>query len=219
LSRREKQPTNWRTESGAASASGGHLPPETEATGPLLDPLIDPLVDPLPQNDSSRPIAAGPARQRFGQRVAMSQAAEAVPAEEIPPFDADKPRARRIRRKPRPAVRRVKRTLKHVDPLSVLKLSLFYYACFLLVWMGFVAVLYWIVQSLGVFDTLDELNRKVFFLKELDLSMSFFMRWAFMIGLALTLIGSLVNTFLAFLYNIGSDVLGGVSMTFVERDL
>jgi hypothetical protein len=32
-------------------------------------------------------------------------------------------------------------------------------------------------------------------------------------------VGSIVNVFLAFLYNVGSDLVGGVEMTFVERDL
>jgi hypothetical protein len=32
-------------------------------------------------------------------------------------------------------------------------------------------------------------------------------------------VGALANTFLAFLYNFGADTVGGVEVTFVERDV
>jgi hypothetical protein len=44
-------------------------------------------------------------------------------------------------------------------------------------------------------------------------------KWAFLIGFTLVVVGSLMNTFLAFLYNVGADILGGLDLTFVERDL
>ena len=44
------------------------------------------------------------------------------------------------------------------------------------------------------------------------------MRWAAYIGGALVLLATVVNVILAFLYNLGSDIVGGVEMTFVERD-
>jgi hypothetical protein len=44
-------------------------------------------------------------------------------------------------------------------------------------------------------------------------------RWAFIMGLTLAVVGSLINALLAFLYNIGSDLVGGVEITFVERDV
>jgi hypothetical protein len=213
LSRRQKRPTNWRVEPEATSASGGHLTPEIDATGPLLDPL----VDPLPPADKRRPTTTARARERFDQRVSLGQAET---AEELPVFEpAPRPR-RRPRRKVRPSVRRVKRTVKRVDPLSVLKLSLFYYACFLIVWLGFVAVLYWIVQSMGLFEVIESVS-KGFALEwgKINISLWLVERWAFLIGLGLVVAGSIVNAFLAFLYNVGSDLVGGLEVTFVERDV
>src|SRR3712207_7188221 len=55
-----------------------------------------------------------------------------------PPAEPDATRrmpagtARRPRRRP---VRRVRRTVRHIDPVSVFKLSLFYYGCFLVLWL------------------------------------------------------------------------------------
>jgi hypothetical protein len=212
LSRREKRPTTWR-EPEATSASGGHLTPEVNASGPLFDPL----VDPLPSNESRRSITPPRARERFDQRVSRGAAAET--AEEVAPFaPAPQPR-RRPRRKGRPAVRRLKRTVKRVDPFSVLKLSLFYYACFLVVWLGFVAILYWIVQSMGLFEVIESVS-KGFALEwgKIEISLWLVERWAFLIGLILVVVGAVVNAFLAFLYNVGSDLVGGIEITFVERD-
>jgi hypothetical protein len=107
-----------------------------------------------------------------------------------------------------------------VDPLSVLKLSLFYYACFLVVWLGFVAVVFWVVQSMGLFDVIESVS-KGFALEwgKIDISLWLVERWAFLIGLVLVVIGSVINAILAFLYNVGSDLVGGVEVTFVERDV
>jgi Transmembrane domain of unknown function (DUF3566) len=211
---REKRP-NWRVEPEAASASGGHLAPEVDATGPLLDPLVDPL--PLPESPRSK--TPGRARERFDQRVSRAQVPETT---ETVPFEPQpQPRAqRRPRRRVRPAARRVKRTIRRVDPLSVLKLSLFYYACFLIVWLGFVAVLFWVVQSMGLFDVIESVSEG-FALEwgKIDISLWLVERWAFVIGLVLVLLGALINAFLAFLYNVGSDLVGGVDVTFVERDV
>jgi hypothetical protein len=120
----------------------------------------------------------------------------------------------------RPTVRRVRRTLKRLDPLTVLKLSLFYYACFLLLWLAFVAVAYWIVQGMGVFDAIEEFGEG-FALEwgKLDISLWFVERWALLVGAVLCIVGAFVNAFLAFLYTVASDVVGGLEMTFVERDL
>jgi hypothetical protein len=213
LSRREKRPTSWRVEPEAASASGGHLAPDVDATGPLLDPL----VDPLPPVDSQRSITPARARERFDQRVSMAQAADQV---EEKPFEPQPRPRRRPRRGVRPAARRVKRTIRRVDPLSVLKLSLFYYACFLIVWLGFVAIVFWVVQSMGLFDVIESVS-KGFALEwgKIDISLWLVERWAFIIGLVLVLIGSIINAILAFLYNVGSDLVGGVEVTFVERDV
>jgi hypothetical protein len=120
----------------------------------------------------------------------------------------------------RPAVRRVRRTLKRVDPITVLKLSLFYYACFAALWLGFVAVVFWIVQSMGVFDAIEKLSEGLALgWGKVDISLWFVERWALVLGLVWVVLMSIVNTFLAFLYNVGSDVVGGIEMTFVEREL
>ena len=103
--------------------------------------------------------------------------------------------------------------------MSILKLSLFFYACFLVIWLIIVAIIYSILNSMGLFDTIEELADA--FALNWDSNITLFMveRWAFLIGLTMVVIGAIVNVFIAFLYNVAADMVGGVEMTFAEREL
>lgn len=116
------------------------------------------------------------------------------------------------------AVRRVRRTVRKIDPLSVLKLSLFFYTIFLIVWLLAVAVFYSMLESMGLFNTIEDLADA--FAVNWDANISLFLveRWAFLIGLTLVVVGAIVSVLLAFLYNVASDLVGGLEMTFAERD-
>lgn len=116
----------------------------------------------------------------------------------------------------RRAIRRVRRTLRHVDPVSVFKLSLFYYGCFFVVWLLFVAALYAIASALGVFDLAREVSA-VFF-ERWTVTLWAVEKWAFLLGIIFWVLASILNLVLAFIYNFAADFVGGVEMTFVERD-
>ena len=132
------------------------------------------------------------------------------------------PRVRRERRSSRSrrrhTVRRVKRTLRHVDPLSIFKLSLFFYALAVLAWLIFVAIVFSIVESTGIFDSIEDVSRGLALGWEVQIDLWFVEKWALLIGLVMWLVGSLLNLLIAFLYNVGADTIGGIEMTFVERD-
>ena len=99
-------------------------------------------------------------------------------------------------------------------------MSLFFYSIFFVVWLIAVAVLFSFIESAGVFEAIDEVRRG-FVIEELDsfeISIGVVMRWAAYIGGGLVLLATIINVILAFLYNLGSDIVGGVEMTFVERD-
>lgn len=115
-------------------------------------------------------------------------------------------------------MRRVRRTLRHIDPLSVLKVSLMFYGVFLVLWLIFVAIVYTLVEGAGVFDSINELRDVVAAKGSWTLTLGLVEKWAFFIGLAMSIFMALVNLFLAFLYNVVADTIGGIDMTFVERD-
>ncbi|HVF52206.1 MAG TPA: DUF3566 domain-containing protein [Actinomycetota bacterium] len=116
-------------------------------------------------------------------------------------------------------MRRVKRVVRHIDPVSVLRLSLFYSVCFLVIWLIVVAGIYYLVNSRGLFDALEELSDGLALGWNLDITLWWVERWAFLIGLTVGVLGSLMSVFVVFLYNIAADLLGGVEMTHVERDM
>lgn len=116
----------------------------------------------------------------------------------------------------------MKRTLRHVDPLSILKISMFFYACFLVVWLVFVALVYSVLDSMGLFQEIESILGPEGFVaskSQVDITLFTIERWAFLLGLTFLVVGSLANVFIAFLYNVAADKVGGVEMTFVERDL
>jgi hypothetical protein len=201
-----------RTTSGE-SASPSKRSDETDgdATGPLRDPLEDALA---PRRDPGT----------FDRPRRPRSPAEPSPGAEIPPRFGSRPRPRpqpqtRGGRRVKP-MRRVRRTVQHVDPVTVLKLSVIFYAVFLVLWLMFVAVVYWLLQAAGLFDRLEEILGPNGLVVEdsFDISLWSVEKWAFLIGLTFAVLASLFNLFLAFLYNVAADVVGGVQVTFVERD-
>lgn len=203
MSSREDRERGWHANPEAATASGGHLTPETVPADPWADPLSAPLPSEL---------------ERMGSVASRSRTEMFPPSEETLREQREAAPAPRTRRR-RVPVRRVKRTLKHVDPLTVLKLSGFYWAVFLVVWLVLVAILYSIVEAAGFFDTLEDVNNG-FALGwgKLDITLGLVEKWAFLVGITFALITTLVNVFLAFLYNVAADLIGGLELTFVERD-
>jgi Transmembrane domain of unknown function (DUF3566) len=184
----------WRSEPESSSASGGHVPPDT-GSGDAYDPLGGPLPSELAAAESASRTDVIPRAPEMSRSGGRSSARRRVP------------------------VRRVKRTLRHVDPISILKLSFFFYTCFLVIWLLIVALLYTILDSMKVFDTIEDvLGPQGFVLGEFNISLLSVEKWAFLIGLTLVVIGALVNVFVAFLYNVAADTVGGVEMTFAERE-
>ena len=211
MSSREERQGRWDPE--APGASGGHLAPEVAATGPLFDPVTGavssaPALDPLPDRwgqEDPAPRSEAPASSRT----------DVIPSSR----PGGEPRSRTsgpVRR--RVPIRRVKRTIRHVTPFSVLKLSLFLYGCFLVLWLIAVAILYWIVSSFGFFEALERFNDGMVIWKDVNITLWVVEKWAFLAGIVMFAVGTLANTFLAFLYNFGADTVGGLEVTFVERD-
>ncbi len=212
MSSREEQPGSWKADPETASASGGHLTPDIGRSP--YDALTAPLPSELEDPERDRPTFEAP-RERYETERSDVVPRGAVPTQ--PPRDPrvapQPPRGRRFR----PASRRVVRTIKHVDPFSVLKLSLFFYSCLLVLWLFFVAILYWIAGSMGLFEAIEEFSTQLVLGWD-RITLMVVEKWAFLIGLTMLVIGSLANVFLAFLYNVGADLIGGVKLTFVERD-
>jgi hypothetical protein len=217
LSSRDEGSGRWRAEPEVASASGGHLSPEQPVTGSGLFEVLD---EPLPSEKARKgevpeptPARTQPSRRRDAEQT---QAMTPATGDE---FVATRPQGARKNVRRRPGLRRVKRTVRHVDPFSVLKLSLFFYACFLVIWLVFVAIVYSILNSMGLFDAIEKFGRGLVLWEEVNITLGFVERWALLIGFVFGVVASLINVILSVLYNVGADLFGGLELTFVERDV
>ena len=216
MATRGEGPEVWGRSPEAAPSSGGHLPPDVDPTGPLFDPLTSPLPsDPAPTRGWEKLDAPPETRPEDGPRPRHAAGAAPARTRQRPPE-----RVGARPRRPRTPLRRVKRTLRHVDPFSVLKVSLFFYLVLLVIWLIIVAILYSFLRSLGLFDQIEEIRRGlVVGNEEFTITLGLIEKWAFLIGLTLAVVGSVINLFFAFLYNAIADAVGGIEMTFVERDV
>ncbi len=108
---------------------------------------------------------------------------------------------------PRQVVRQAA-TISRVDPWTVLKLSLIFYFCFLLVVMLGLTIFWAVLMRLGVIEGLTS------FLDKLQLTLVInggnIARAIFLLGVLNVILWSGVNVFLSFLYNLVADVLGGL---------
>jgi hypothetical protein len=175
--------------------------------------------------DTPRPRRAQTSRQRRAQRLdPVSPYAEPLVEQqpEQPPPPARSRRRSAPARRARAAtsgVRRVRRKIKHIDPLSALKVSLLLYTFFLLVWLVIVALIYNVLDGAGLFDQMQSLGSDLVVpALEKEVTLGQVERWALIVGVIGVLAGSVINAFLAFLYNVISDLVGGIEVTFQERD-
>ena len=144
-----------------------------------------------------------------------TQPLRATPRQEEPP--RRQPAKRPPRR--RGPIRRVRRQLRHIDPVSVLKISIFFYIGALIVWMLFVGIFYAMLGAFGVFELAEGIADAFAFDWENQITLFFVERWAFTFGLLFVVLASLFNVLLAFVYNVVADFMGGIEMTFVEREM
>jgi len=139
-------------------------------------------------------------------------AAATVPAPEvaaaIPP---------EITRAPRRRARQTRVVLRKVGPWSVFKFSLLFYLCVMTVILLALAMLYGILGAVGALEHVTEFARNLFADKSFSINGGWIFARLTVLGLAMVLIWSLINLFIAFLYNLISDVIGGIEVTLAER--
>jgi hypothetical protein len=119
----------------------------------------------------------------------------------------------------RTAARRTRVVIRRVDPWSVLKFSLLFYFCLMLVFLFALLILYWLLGVTGVLDSAARVLSDVGFGG--TAGFEFHGYWIFsrlfLIGVAGVVVWSLVNVLISILYNLISDVVGGIQVTLAER--
>ena len=126
-----------------------------------------------------------------------------------------------------PAGRRVRVQIRRVGPLSVLKISLIFYFCIMLVALVGFAILFSILDSIGVLEPVETLLGELGFGRTVgggeearavfQIDFGYLMRTLFLIGLVSTAFWAVFTVFLTFLYNLIADLVGGIEVTLIER--
>jgi hypothetical protein len=119
--------------------------------------------------------------------------------------------------------RRARLQLRHIDTWSALKISLVLSIALFFIWMIAVAILYGVLAGLGVFDSVNDLigqvgsdNGEETAGNAVTPGIVFF--GAAVIGAINIVLMTALCTVAAFIYNLCSDLVGGLEVTLSERD-
>jgi hypothetical protein len=113
--------------------------------------------------------------------------------------------------------RQARVVVRKVRPWSVLKVSFFFYLCVWGVIVGAMVILYGVLAAIGALDSVEKLIRELFADKTFKINGDWLFSRGIMIALAMVVLWTLINVFVALLYNLISDVVGGVEVTLSER--
>ena len=127
-------------------------------------------------------------------------------------------RAYQARANRRLRARRVRRLVRHIEPWSVLKVSLILYFCAWAIFL-FVGVTLWnLAANSGLVADVEDFVVELFALESFSINADQIFRVAAVGGLVLVLAASGLTVLGAVLFNLISDVTGGVRLTVVEEE-
>ncbi|HDH03868.1 MAG TPA: hypothetical protein ENH15_06460 [Actinobacteria bacterium] len=121
-----------------------------------------------------------------------------------------------------PAVRRVRRVIRKFDPWTVFKVSLLFHAVLTVGLLLGLLILWSVIINVGVPERLDDFLTVITLLEDGD---SFFnngqqyLRVVVFLAALFSMAMTLLSTIAAILYNLISDVVGGVEVVMLEETL
>lgn len=162
-----------------------------------------------PGQPSSAPMGAQPAPR---SRTTHQPAARPMPGahDTAPVQDA-----------PRQGSRRVKLTLSQLDPWSVMKLSFLVAIAFGIALVVAVALLWQVVNSIGLWDQVNQIasdlnsGKPLPFMEYLEFSKM--LSYSVIVAVLNVILITALGTLFAFLYNIVASLLGGLKVTLTDN--
>jgi hypothetical protein len=125
--------------------------------------------------------------------------------------------ARRSKRQ-KYVARRVRRVVRRVDPWSVLKLSLIFYFCGYVVTMVAGILLWNIAQRADLIVKLQDFVEELFAYERWELEPDIILEQSLLIGAILVVVLTGLTVLAAVLFNLISDLVGGIRITVIEED-
>jgi hypothetical protein len=151
-------------------------------------------------------------RHRF---IADEEAVPMAPAPVEPPQALTKKDAKQLNRL---RARKVRRIVRHVDPWSVLKLSLLFYASLFVILMVSGIILWNVAAAAGTISSIENFIRTSFALETFNFRGPTILQASVLGGAVLVVAGSGLNVLIAVLFNLISDLVGGIRITVIEEE-
>lgn len=142
--------------------------------------------------------------------------ADSVPAAPVPELVRPTWRQRRAARRLR--ARKVGRIVRYVDPWSVLKVSLLFYLCMFLIVLLAGVILWTVAVNAGTVSSVESFVEDILSFETFELDADRIFRASVFGGLVLVIAGTTFNVLMAVLFNLISDLTGGVRFTVVEEE-
>lgn len=114
--------------------------------------------------------------------------------------------------------RRVRRVVRRIDPRSVLKFSLVFYLCVFVALLVAGVVLWIVASAAGVVSNVETFIGDLFALERFRFEAGQILRGTALGGTALVLLGTAANVLAVVLYNLISDVIGGIEIVVLEEE-
>ena len=121
-----------------------------------------------------------------------------------------------------PSVRRVRRIVRKIDPWTVLKVSFVFYAVVALAVVLGSVILWAVARTIGIPQGIDEVAVKLTLLDQGDTVFGDTERWFLIVvfvGVVWTVLLTGLTTLAAVMYNLVSDIVGGVEVVVLEESL
>lgn len=118
----------------------------------------------------------------------------------------------------RARVRRTHRILRHIDPWSVFKVSVLLYACLYVAVLAAGVLLWNAAQRSGLVDKVESFITEVGSYESWTIDGMVIFQRARIIGLIVATVGVAFNVVMAIMFNLISDLTGGVRVTVLEDE-
>ena len=121
-----------------------------------------------------------------------------------------------------PSVRRVRRIIRKIDPWTVLKVSLVFYTVMAIGFVLGLVILWAVVNNAGIPQAIEDFGKEITLLEaetELFADGERYLRVAVFLGVVWTVLMTGFTTLSAVMYNLISDIVGGIEIVVLEETL
>ena len=185
-------------------------------------------VSKLPEEEEKIDIDFFETQQTIDSKKDISPDTELTEAEEkffgtlkSPPNRPKKQRKISIfekRRRVKLQARRVRRIIRHIEVWSVLKISILFYACLWAIFLIAGFLIWGVAESSGTVGKLESLITELFALDTFTFDGKQIFRGYALGGLVLAIAGSTMNVLMCLIFNLISDLTGGLRITMIEEE-